>query len=160
MQIASKPLFKEYTITNSQTAKDIASAIVKSIKDSESTANLIAPYLKSTNKLQTLKNIFIFCKNNVEYVKEGKELQTAKTLARILSDKKGDCKHYSTLCYSLCKALGIDCKLRLISQNFYNTDPTHIYVIAKVNGQTIVIDPVLRSFNNEARYYYKYDIKA
>jgi transglutaminase-like putative cysteine protease len=160
MQIASKPLFKEYVITNSQTAKDIASAIIKSIKDSQTTANLLAPYLRSNSKLQTLKNIFIFCKNNVTYKKEGKELQTAKTLARVLAEKHGDCKHYSTLCYSLCKALGIDCKLRLISQNFYNTDPTHIYVIAKINGQTIVIDPVLKSFNDEARYYYKYDIKA
>lgn len=160
LRIADKPLYKDYKIVTNQTAKDIASAIVKSIKDSNSTALFLAPYLKSKDPYQTCKNVFTFCKNNIEYVKEGKDLQTAKTLVRILADKKGDCKHMSTTAYSLLKALGINVRLRLISQNFYNSDPTHIYVIAKINGQTIIIDPVLKNFDTEARYYYKYDIKA
>lgn len=160
MQIASKPLYKEYLVTKNQTAKDIAGAIVKSIKDSGTTANLIAPLLKGKNKYETCKNIFTFTKNNIKYVKEGKDLQTAKTVARVLADKYGDCKHMATVCYSLCKSLNIPCRLRLISQNFYNADPTHIYCIAIVNGQTVIIDPVLNSFDSEARYYYKYDIKA
>lgn len=160
LRIADKPLYKDYKITTNQTAKDIAAAIVKSIKDSKDTALLIAPYLNSKDPYTICKNVFTFCKNNIEYVKESRDLQTAKTLVRILADKQGDCKHMSTTAYSLLKALGINCKLRLISQNFYNPDPTHIYVIAKLKNDTIVIDPVLKNFNNEARYYYKYDIKA
>lgn len=160
LKIADKPLYKDYKVVSNQTAKDIASAIIKSIRDSNSTALLIVPYLKSKDLYQTCKNVFTFCKNNIEYVKEGKDIQTAKTLVRILADKKGDCKHMSITAYTLLKALGIDCRLRLISQNFYNTDPTHIYVIAKINGKTIYIDPVLKNFDTEARYYYKYDLKA
>lgn len=160
MQIQAKPLYNEYTITKNQTAKDIAGAIVKSIRDSEETAKMLAPLIKSNNKMQTLKNIFTFCKNNVTYKKEGKDLQTAKTINRILAEKYGDCKHMSTVCYAICKALNIPCKLRLISQSLFNADPTHIYCIAYVNGNLVVIDPVLDSFNKEAKYFYKYDIKA
>ena len=36
--------------------------------------------------------------------------------------------------------------------------PNHIYTIAIINGREVIIDPVLKNFNNEASYNYKYDI--
>ena len=132
---------------------------MKAIKESKEQAAIIAPYLKGKNKQQTLKNIFNFCKKNVKYVREPNELQTAKTLPRILADKQGDCKHYATLVASLCKALNIPVKLRLISQNFFNPEPTHIYAVSGIGSVEIVVDPVLKQFGNEAIYRYKYDVK-
>jgi len=160
LKLAEKPLYKDYKVVVNQTAKDIAGAIIKSIKDSKNTADFLAPYVKSKDPYQTCKNVFTFCKNNITYIKEGKDLQTAKTLTRILADKFGDCKHMSITAYSLLKACGVNCRLRLISQNFYNSDPTHIYVVALINNEIVIIDPVLKNFDNEARYYYKYDLKA
>ena len=124
-----KPKNNTIFIKHNQTAKDIAVAIVKSIKDSKDDALKIAPYLKGSTKVKSLKNIFIFCKHNIKYKKESSDLQTARSLGRILSMKEGDCKHYTTTIASLCNAMNIPVKLRLISQNYFSGDPTHIYCI-------------------------------
>ena len=145
-------------IKQNQSAKDIASAIVKSIKESKDDALKIAPYLKGSSKVKSLENIFIFCKNNIKYNKESTDLQTARTIGRILQMKNGDCKHYTTTIASLCNALNIPVKLRLISQNYFSSDPTHIYCVANVKGKDFIIDPVLKNFNEQASFTKKYDI--
>jgi hypothetical protein len=154
-----KPKNNTIFIKQYQTAKDIAGAIVKSIKDSKDDALKIAPYLQGSTKVKTLKNIFTFAKNNIKYNKESEDLQTARSLGRILSMKNGDCKHYTTTIASLCGALNLPVKLRLISQNYFSNDPTHIYCVSTLNGKEYIIDPVLRNFDQEAIYTKKYDIK-
>jgi hypothetical protein len=153
-----KPKYTTTFIKQNQSAKDIATAIVKSIKESEADAKKIAPYLKGSTKQKSLENIFIFCKNNIKYKKESTDLQTARTLGRILQMKQGDCKHYTTTIASLGNALNIPIKLRLISQNLLNSDPTHIYCVSNINGKEVIIDPVLNNFNQQATYTKKYDI--
>lgn len=153
-----KPKNTTTFIKKNQSAKDIASAIVLSIKDSKNDAEKIAPYLKGASKEKSLENIFIFCKNNIKYKKENTDLQTARTLGRILQMKQGDCKHYTTTIASLSNALNIPVKLRLISQNLLNNDPTHIYCVSNINGKEFIIDPVLNNFNQQATYTKKYDI--
>jgi hypothetical protein len=148
-------------VSRYQTSGEIASAIVKAIKDSEESAKNLAPYFKASSKKESCKLIFAFLKKVVPYVKESSDDQTAKTINRILKDANkygGDCKHYATFSASICKALNIPCKLRLISQRFNDTTPNHIYCVAIINGKEIIIDPVLNTFDTEARYNYKYDI--
>ena len=166
---ALKPKNQNFLVTRYQTAGEIAGAILKAIGESKEAAQVIAPYFKNKDPEKSAKLIFLFCKRAIPYVREGSNKQTAKTLPRILSDAHkigannqkigGDCKHYTIAAASLCKAIGIPCKVRLISQDHFNTSPTHIYVVARINGKDIVIDGVLKNFNNEARYNYKYDIK-
>lgn len=153
-----KPQNNTTFIKQNQTAKDIATAIIKSIKESKDDALKIAPYLKGSTKVKSLDNIFIFCKNNIKYTKESTDLQTARTLGRILQMKSGDCKHYTTTIASLCNALNIPVKLRLISQNYFSSDPTHIYCVANIKGKDYIIDPVLKNFNEQASFTKKYDI--
>ena len=156
-----KPNNKNLVISRYQTTGQIAGAILKAIKDSKGSAEKLAPYLRGRNKYETAKNIFIFCKNVLPYKRETGQKQTAKTINRILSDANsvgGDCKHFSTLSGALCMALNIPCKLRLISQNFYDKQPNHIYAVALINGKEVILDSVLRNFDTEARYNYKYDI--
>jgi hypothetical protein len=156
-----KPNNKNKTFSRYQTTGEIASAIVKAIKESKNSAERLAPYFKAKNKLESARLIFIFCKQVLPYVKESGERQTAKTMNRILSDAKkygGDCKHFSTLSSALCLALNIPCKLRLISQNYGSKQPNHIYCVAIINGKEVILDSVLKNFDTEARYNYKYDI--
>lgn len=156
-----KPNNKNLIISRYQTTGEIAGAIIKAINDSKLSAEKLAPYLKGRNKYESSKNIFLFCKNVLPYKRESGKNQTAKTINRILSDAKtvgGDCKHFSTLSGALCLALNIPCKLRLISQNYYSKDPNHIYCVALINGEEIILDSVLKNFNTEARYNHKYDI--
>lgn len=146
-------------IKSNQTAKDISNAIIKSIKESKEQADIIAPMIKGSTKINSLKNMFTFCKNNIKYKKESKDIQTARTLGRILKMKEGDCKHYTTTIASLCKSLNIPIKLRLISQDLFSNEPTHIYCVSKLNGVDYIIDPVLTEFNKQANYTKKYDLQ-
>lgn len=161
------PKGNNYLVSNYQTAGEIAGAIVKAIKESEPSARYMAKFFKTSNPVKSLRMLFWFTKKAVPYKKESGSNQTAKTLPRILSDANkvkingvigGDCKHYSILIGSIGKALGIPMKLRLIAQG-YTPVPNHIYCIAKVNGKEYIVDAVLKEFNKEAKYNYKYDIK-
>lgn len=147
-------------VSRYQTAPEIAACIVKAIRDSKTDAQKLAPYLKGSSKLTSARLIFVFIKNTIPYKKEPASKQTARTLARILNDARGggDCKHYATVSAALCKALNIPCVLRLIAQIPGSKTPNHIYTVAKINGNEIIIDPVLKNFNNQASYNYKYDI--
>jgi len=150
---------KNILVARYQTTGQIAGAIVRAVKESQPTAEKIKKYFQG-DKYQQAKLIFIFCKNLLPYKKESASRQTARTMARIIQDAKkgGDCKHFSTLSASLCKALNIKCKLRLISQRYDNDQPNHIYTVALINGREVIIDAVLPNFDTEARYNKKYDI--
>jgi hypothetical protein len=152
---------KNILVSRYQTAPEIAAAIVKAIQESKTDALKLAPYLKSGNKITSARLIFIFLKNTIPYKKEASTKQTARTLARLLNEASlgGDCKHFATASAALCSALNIKCKLRLIAQGLNTKIPNHIYTIATINGTDYIIDPVLKNFDTEARYNYKYDIK-
>lgn len=148
-------------VTRYQSTGDIAAAILKAIKESEKSAQNLAPYFYNKNKYISCKLIFMFVKNILPYKQEPASKQTARTLNRILQDNKlgGDCKHYTTITAALCKALNIKCILRLICQRYGSTQPNHIYCVAIINGKEVIIDEVLKKFDTEASYYKKYDIK-
>jgi len=157
LQAKNRDLF----VSRFQTAPEIAAAIVKAVDESSQDAKILAPYFESDSQKAAARLIFVFIKNAIPYEKEPSSRQTAKTLARMLQDAKkkgGDCKHYATAAAALCKALNIKCKLRLISQKDGDKTPNHIYTVAVINGREVIIDPVLKSFDTEARYNYKYDI--
>ena len=132
--------------------------IRRAIAKSKESADYISNKFRGRTAFLTCFNVYNFCRNNLTYKKEGENLQTARTLPRILKDGNGDCKHYTTLCCAILKSLGIKTKMRLISQNFYNTEPTHIYCVAYINGEEVIVDPCLRNFNSEAQYKYKYNL--
>jgi hypothetical protein len=152
---------KNTFVTRYQTTGEIAGAILKAIKDSKESAKKLVPYFKNNDKYISAKLIFMFCKGLLPYKMESADKQTARTLNRIIqdSDKGGDCKHYATISATLCKALNIPCCLRLISQRATTKQPNHIYCVAFIKGKEVIIDAVLKNFDTEARYNYKYDIK-
>jgi len=158
---ALKPKGQTIYVSRYQTAGEIAGAICKAIKDSRASAEILAPHFKAKDKKTTCKLIWVFLKNAVPYKREPGNSQTAKTLPRILSERHNghDCKHYTIMFASLLKALNIPVKLRLISQNFYDKQPNHIYAVATINGKEVICDSVLKNFDTEARYNYKYDIQ-
>ena len=134
---------KNITVSRFQSSGEIAGAIVKAVKESKNSAERLAPFFKNKSKYESCKLIFLFAKNVLPYVREPASVQTAKTINRILQDAKtkgGDCKHFSTISSALCIAL-------------------NIYCVAFVNGKEVILDSVLKNFDTEARYNYKYDIK-
>ena len=152
---------KDILVTRYQSTGDIAAAILKAINDSKKAADHLSTYFRNPDKHKSCKLIFLFCKNVLPYKMESEHKQSARTINRILQDshKGGDCKHFATMSAALCKSLNIPCVLRLICQRQGSRQPNHIYCVAFVNGKEIIIDPVLKNFDTEARYNYKYDIK-
>ena len=153
------PKFTKEIVKGRQTANNIALQLKRAITESKSSANIIKNKFRGKNDFLTCFKIWDFCKKNIHYKRESENLQTAKTLPLILFHKYGDCKHYTTFCVSLLQAIGIPCKMRLISQNYYNSEPTHIYCVATIQGKEIILDACMNSFNNECGYKYKYDLK-
>jgi hypothetical protein len=148
-------------VARKQTVEDIFELVKRGVRDSQAQAQLIAWYFVGENKKQTCYNIWQFLKNNIRYERETKDLQTVKTLSRLLKqDKKGDCKHFSTAVGCLLTQLNIPFVFRLVSFNYYDSTPTHIYVVAKVNGEDVYIDCVLNEFNSESAYKSKTDKKC
>jgi hypothetical protein len=159
-----RPKYTSEVIRGTQNAKNIAIQVKRAILESEEAAKYIAAKFKGSNDYMTCFNVYAYCRENIKYRKESANLQTAKTLQRILADKKngysyGDCKHYTIFSSSILRALGIKTHLRLISQNFYDAEPTHIYTVAVVRGKEVIIDACMKNFDNEAQYKYKYNLK-
>lgn len=163
MSDALIPKFKKEIIKGTQNAKNIALQIRRAIRESEDAASTIASKFQGNSKYMSCFNVYNYLRQNVRYQREGENLQTAKTLQRILYDAKNgkghDCKHYTIFSCSILRALNIPCEMRLISQNFYSAEPTHIYCVAYVNGKEIIVDSCMKTFNNEAQYKYKYNLK-
>lgn len=158
-----RPKYNTEVIRGTQNAKNIAVQVKRAILESKPAAEAISTKFKGKNSLMSCFNVYNYCRTNIKYNKESANLQTAKTLQRILSDKKngslyGDCKHYTIFCSSILRALGIKTHLRLISQNFYNAEPTHIYCVAIINNREVIVDGCMKNFDNEAQYKYKYNL--
>lgn len=158
MKIMS-PKFGREVIHGKQTSKQIALNCKRAVLDSEQAANIVAHNFRGKSIFTTCFNVWEWLRENIKYRKESENEQSAKTLQRIAFDKHGDCKHYTIFASSILRALNIPCEMRLISQNFYDPEPTHIYVVVHSKGKEIIVDPCMRRFNSEAIYKYKYTLK-
>ena len=158
-RIIGKPNFEERIIKNNQSAADIVAACLYAANHSIPDAKKLVPNFKKSDPVNTCNEIYKFIRANIRYEQEPNTKQTAKTLKRVLhpSEGVGDCKHYSIISASICKALGMPVYFRVIDQvGRYN----HIYTVVKYPGEPeIIIDGCYPYFNREANYRRKKDIK-
>ena len=105
---------------------------------------------------QTARNVWNYLKS-VTYKKDGEGFQRIKLPSRFIADKgQSDCKSFSLLAASALANLGYKVAFRYASYN-NNSTPTHVYCIAKKDGQRIIVDGVWNKFNSEKRYNHKID---
>ncbi len=133
-------------ITADADIPDIVNTILMGDKESRAFAFDFANRLKGRTVRDTLKNIWGFTKNNVDYVRDNPGSEVVKSAARTLKDKFGDCKSMSILNGAIMYHLGIPYKYRV---SFYDEEKEqgHIYPIAMVNGQEIFVDSVVDYFD-------------
>lgn len=157
-----RPNGRSIVVVNRQTVEDISGLMKRGVKDSKEQAESIAWMFRGRSKRDTCGNIWNYLKKNVRYEKESPEVQSVKTLSRLLvTDKKGDCKHLATAAAALCKALNIRCHFRLVSFDYSNPTPTHVYTVAyDDHGSPIYIDAVIKRFDEEPAYKHKTDVKC
>lgn len=148
-------------LAHNQSVDDIAKGVLMAEWNSRKQIRTMANQFKGADKLDVIKRFHAWQRKNLPYKAEPSDRQNVKEVNRILHDANtgNDCKHYATITMSFLRALGVPAFFRMVSQNPYSKIPTHIYVVAKLDGKNYVIDPCMSRFNEEDRFNYKYDIK-
>lgn len=101
-----------------------------------------------------LSKLWLFVKENIRYKEDGKN-QFVQHPATLWKSKKGDCKSFSLFIGSVLKNMGIPYKYRFVS--YKKGDVTHVYVVAMLQGQEIILDAVHHTYNEEVPYYHAMD---
>ena len=104
------------------------------------------------NEIRTLEALFSFLKQNVKYKEESEHRQTSKSPAALLATATGDCKHYALFIGGVLDALNrkgknFDWWYRFASYSPMDGTPGHVFVVVRINGREVWVDPVLSSFN-------------
>jgi hypothetical protein len=99
----------------------------------------LAKRLRGCNQTETIKNIFNFCMDSIDYAPQ--TLQIIESPKYILSKGVSNCVNYSILIRTLCNILGIKCLFATVSYN-KNIESEHVYTIVYVENRSIIIDCV------------------
>jgi hypothetical protein len=104
---------------------------------------------------ESLYDLWEFVRQNITYIadEEGRELVKDPTI--LWKDRSGDCKSFSLFIGSVLKCLQILYKYRFAS--YKGNDPTHVYVIATLNGREVILDATIDRFDSEVSYNKKWD---
>ncbi|MBK6860996.1 MAG: transglutaminase domain-containing protein [Saprospiraceae bacterium] len=103
-----------------------------------------------------LYEIWHFVHKNIRYVADRPGLEKVKDPRQTWKDGYGDCKSFSLFLASILRCLKIKYKYRFVSYG-RNAEPTHVYVVATINNQEVILDSVHDKFDEEVDYSKKWD---
>ena len=95
-----------------------------------------------------LRALFAFVRDRVMFVRDVLNVETLQSPAKTLAVGAGDCDDRATLLVALARSIGIpaEFKFRVIAANPRNPASfSHVYVIARLGGREIAMDPTYRS---------------
>jgi hypothetical protein len=156
------PPFKNETtvIVDKQSTNDIINGVLEKHRQYETDYDNIYRFFYTGDIYTTCKQIWEFCKYNLQYVVESENLQSVKSPAAILQPGGTvDCKHYSLFIAGILDAIQANQNeswvwcYRFASYD-NNRSPEHVFVVVKDNGSEIWIDPVLGSFDERLKPTY------
>ena len=155
MQTA-QPLNKEVILNYNQNTDDIIDAILLADKNNPPLTYENAIYFEGVDDYQTGANIFYYLKENIKYEAEPDTHQTTKTIDRLVSDKKGDCKHYSLFAGAVLKALNIPYAYRFVSFGD-SEDVQHVYIVIHPDTNPIYLDAVIDQYDTQESFNFAED---
>lgn len=143
-----------------QNTDDIRKEILIAHREFAPDYDLISHYFDTGNVIDTSRQIFEFIKQNVPYRKEAGNYQTIKSPALILSANNGktvydrvDCKNYASFIAGILDSIKRnnggywDWCFRFASYEESDPEPGHVFVVVKLDGKELWIDPVFAYFN-------------
>ena len=161
------PTEKKEMLVKRQNVYDIVKYVMDMHNEAANDYDSISEYFWKGNDIDTAKYIFDFCKKNIAYNIESSAEQTVKTPGVILRDalngnENQDCKHYALFICGILDSLKrkgypVNCKYRFASDIKNENYPKHVFSVMDTKEGEIWIDPVLRNFNQEHKFYYKKD---
>ena len=157
----SKPVGRHILVKKDGDTQDIINAILWADRQPEHLNSLkdLAPSLKGNNLETTLRNVWAWVKENIQYILDENGKQVIKSPAQTYWDGFSDCKGRSLFITSFLKNLGIPYSYRFAS--YTGSYPyKHVYVVVKANGRIYKLDPDMRAFNIEQKttYFKDYDM--
>lgn len=148
--LAELPPFrnKRKLIKAKQTVSDIMQETLAAHEIFEKDYDKIAVRFLSYSQLSTLHKIFDFLKQNVRFEEETVQVQLTQSPAAILERGKCDCKCFALFVGGILDALSragdrFEWRYCYASYKQGQRIPSHVFVEAIVNGQSVWIDPVL-----------------
>jgi len=105
---------------------------------------------------QGLENLYNYVVQEVKYKRDG-ETEVIKFPQKTLREKSGDCKSMSVLIGSVLKDKGIPYFYRFSYTDKDNPLSWHVYPVARIGGENIYMDAVIKRFNKEHPYVNSFD---
>lgn len=102
-----------------------------------------------------LYSIWYFVHKHINYLADEPGHEKVKDPRVTWRDKNGDCKSFSLFIGSILKCLEIPYKYRFAA--YSGNEPTHVYVIAKLNKRDVILDSTIDKFDFEFSYHKKWD---
>lgn len=102
-----------------------------------------------------LYEIWDFTHRYIKYIADEPGEELVKDPRVTWADRSGDCKSFSLFIGSILKCLGIPYRYRFAS--YQGADPTHVYIIAKINRRDVIMDATIEKFDYEVAYKKKWD---
>ena len=148
-------------ISNGDT-EDIISVILKDdVEAAKAKATRqFAKLFETSDEYETCRKIYANVKKNVVYEEDEVNSEVIRMPAATIYTKTGDCEDFSLLIADLLRGVHggkIRVEFWLISQNFLNRSPHHIFPVAYLSdGTQVIMDAVFDSFDVAPMFFYKY----
>ena len=107
-----------------------------------------------------LWDLWKFVKHNIEYIEDPEGVQWVKDPARLYADGSGDCKSFTLFIVSVLQNLKVPYTIRFASYEVGSKKVTHVYPVAHLNGQDVILDAVWYAFDSQKKYEFKQDFKS
>ena len=98
-----------------------------------------------------LNDLWRFVKHKIRYQEDPDGFQYIKYPAKLWADRKGDCKSFTLFIVSVLQNLGIKYTIRFTSYKRGSEIVTHVYPVAHLDGEDIILDAVWYYFNSEKK---------
>ena len=92
-----------------------------------------------------LKALFEFVRDRVRFTRDPVDVETLQIPRRTLEVLAGDCDDKATLLVALLRAVGNPAELRYRAIGTSRPQFSHVYVVARLGGTLIAMDPTRRS---------------
>lgn len=138
------------------TTADIITAVLDTVGEVKSQTKGFSENFVPTRA--GLQRLWSWVKNNIHYNEDPLGVQWIREPARLYQDREGDCKSFTVFIVSVLENIGVPYFIR-----FSNTEQAgkkivnHVYPVAILNGQEVIMDAVYTAFDREANYYYAKD---
>jgi hypothetical protein len=134
--------------------EDTVALMKRVINQTLSDTSKVANLLKSGNEKQTLANVWNFCFKHLQYRRDEENIEQVRRPARTWRDRKQgvDCDCMTVFIGSIMLNLGIPFVIRLSRNSMSAAGFEHVYPVAIINQDEVIMDCVVHQFNFQAPY--------